>query len=236
MSHELRTPLNAIIGYSEVIKDQAFGADATARYTEYAGDIHTSGQHLLSLIVDILDTAKLDAGKFELDEEIVDLPELVARSLAQVRLALENKGLKLEVRIANDLPRVRADPIRFNQVLINLLSNAIKFTPRGGRIVVGAECGVVGEIMCKVSDTGIGMSGDDLLVALEPFSQVETGLSKSHQGTGLGLPLAKRLIELHGGAMEIESARGRGTTVRLRLPAERTIRVPSAEVFASTAA
>jgi signal transduction histidine kinase len=140
MSHELRTPLNAIIGYSEVIKDQSFGPNATSRYTEYAGDIYASGHHLLSLIVDVLDTAKLDAGKFELEEEIVDLAALVDRSLAQVRLAIENKGLRLELRIPTELPRVRADASRLNQVLINLLSNAIKFTPRGGRIEVAAEC------------------------------------------------------------------------------------------------
>jgi signal transduction histidine kinase len=236
MSHELRTPLNAIIGYSEVIKDQSFGPSAAGRYIEYAGDIFASGHHLLSLILDILDTAKLDAGKFELEEEIVDLAALVDRSLAQVRLAIENKGLRLELRIPTKLPKVRVDASRLNQVLINLLSNAIKFTPRGGLIEIAAECDIAGEMICKVSDTGIGMSAGDLLVALEPFSQVGNGLSKSHQGTGLGLPLAKRLVELHGGVMEIESAKGNGTTVLIRLPAERTIRVRLAEMTPAAAA
>jgi signal transduction histidine kinase len=223
MSHELRTPLNAIIGYSEIIKDQTFGPTAAARYTEYAGDIHNAGHHLLSLIVDILDTAKLDAGKFVLEEEIVDLAVLVDRSVAQLRLAIESKRLELELTIPDDLPRVRGDASRLNQVMINLLSNAVKFTPEGGHIRVSMACNAAGEMISEVSDTGIGMSTDDIAIALEPFLQVENALTKNYEGTGLGLPLAQRLVELHGGIMEIESQRGCGTTVRVRLPAERTV-------------
>lgn len=223
MSHELRTPLNAIIGYSEIIRDQIFGANAVAQYTEYAGDIYNSGHHLLTLIIDILDTAKIDAGKFELEDEIVDLAVLIDLSVAQVRLAIESKRLGLELTIPDGLPRVRADASRLKQVLINLLSNAVKFTPEGGHIRVGVRCSAEGETICEVSDTGIGMSSEDIAVALEPFSQVENGLTKSYDGTGLGLPLAQRLVELHGGIMEIESAKGCGTTVRVRLPAERTV-------------
>jgi len=231
MSHELRTPLNAIIGYSEIIKDQSFGPNAAARYAEYAGDIHTSGHHLLRLITDVLDTAKLDAGKFELEEDVVDLRELVDRSVAQVRLAIENKELGLELAIQSGL-QVRADANRLNQVLINLLSNALKFTPKGGRIRVGVARNAADEIICEVSDTGIGMSSDDIAVALEPFSQVDNALAKTYDGTGLGLPLALRLVELHGGIMEIESARGSGTTVRVRLPASRTVSAPPRKIGA----
>jgi signal transduction histidine kinase len=223
MSHELRTPLNAIIGYSEIIRDQIFGANAVAQYTEYAGDIYNSGHHLLRLIIDILDTAKLDAGKFVLEEEIVDLAVLVDRSVAQLRLAIESKRLELELTIPDDLPRVRGDASRLNQVMVNLLSNAVKFTPEDGHIQASMACNAAGEMIFEVSDTGIGMSTDDIAIALEPFSQVENALTKNYEGTGLGLPLAQRLVELHGGIMEIESQRGCGTTVRVRLPAERTV-------------
>jgi two-component system cell cycle sensor histidine kinase PleC len=201
MSHELRTPLNAIIGYSQVIRDQMLGADAQPRYREYAGDVAQSGEHLLRLINDILDTAKIDAGKLELAEEPVSLPEIISASLKQLQLAIERKRLRIELGVPPDLPVLRADEGRLMQVMMNLLSNAIKFTPEGGRIAIAAERSAGGDLVWSVSDTGIGMSAEEIAIALEPFAQVDNGMTKNYEGTGLGLPLAKRLVQLHDGTL-----------------------------------
>lgn len=221
MSHELRTPLNAIIGYSELIKDQSFGPEAGLRYAEYAADINSAGQHLLKVISDVLDTARIEAGTFKLNEEPVDLSDIVRSSLASLRLAMESKHLTVETDVGSIV--IRADPLRLNQVFINLLSNAVKFTPEHGRIVIRIEPDDARGLICAVSDTGIGMSAAEVDVALVPFAQVESNFTKSYQGTGLGLPLAKRLVELHGGSLSIESAKGAGTTVRVTLAADRVI-------------
>jgi NO-binding membrane sensor protein with MHYT domain/signal transduction histidine kinase len=223
MSHELRTPLNAIIGFSQIIRDQTFGAKAMAQYRQYAGDICTSGERLLRLIVDILDMAKVESGKLELEDDIVKPLELVDSCLRELRLAIGGKQLEVRVEPVAGLPLIRVDAHRLVQVLTNLLSNAVKFTPKGGQVVVVIGCVSGKGVFFEIKDNGIGMSGEEIAIALEPFSQVDNSLIKSFEGTGLGLPLAKRLIELHGGRMTIESAHGTGTTVRVTLPFERVL-------------
>jgi two-component system, cell cycle sensor histidine kinase PleC len=223
VSHELRTPLNAILGFSEVIRDQLFGAIGEARYAEYASDIHSSGQHLLQIINDLLDLSKLEAGKLELHDEELSLARLVEDCIRLVRGRAENGGLKLRVEVAATLPAVRADARLLKQILINLLSNATKFTPRGGTVTVAARLAANGGVEIDVIDTGIGMSDADIQVALSPFGQVDGTLSRRHEGTGLGLPLARALAELHGGALVVRSKPGSGTTVSIQLPAARSV-------------
>ncbi|HUH84658.1 MAG TPA: ATP-binding protein [Stellaceae bacterium] len=220
MSHELRTPLNAIIGFSEAIRDAVMGP-VSARYRDYARDIHSSGSHLLRLIKDILDLSKVEAGRLELREEIVDLATLVedCRRFFSERAAAG--GLKLTVRVASDLPRVQGDEIRLKQILLNLLSNAVKFTAPGGRIMLEAAKTPDGGVALSVADTGIGMTPEEVPLALEPFRQLEGAFNRRYDGTGLGLPLARQLAELHGGTLTIDSAKDRGTTVTVTLPASR---------------
>lgn len=233
MSHELRTPLNAIIGYSELIRDQAFGPGAVERYSDYARDIHGSGSNLLRMIGDILDTAQIEAGKLTLNDDIIDLVGLVERCLVQVRLVIENKQLRLETTVEDGLRYLRGDERRLGQVLINLLGNAVKFTEAGGSVGVRIGRGPNGEAICTVSDSGIGMSADEIDVALALFSQVDNALTKTYEGTGLGLPLARRLVELHGGTLTIGSEKGRGTSVSIVLAPDRVV---AADVETSAAA
>jgi signal transduction histidine kinase len=220
MSHELRTPLNAIIGFAEMQTLEVFGPLGDARYRDYAGDILSSGRHLLGLINDVLDIAKLDVGQLDLQEEEFDVAESIGECAHMVARQAEAAGVKLSVEVALGLPRLSADRRRIHQVLLNLLSNAAKFTPAGGRIVVGAAL-VDGALAVRVSDTGIGMAAEDIPRALERFGQVDSRLSRAYDGAGLGLPLAKQLIELHGGTLSIESAPDRGTTVSFVIPARR---------------
>jgi len=223
MSHELRTPLNAIIGFSEVIGESMFGPVGTPRYVEYARDIHHSGVHLLQIINDLLDISKIEAGKLELHEEPVRIPETIERVQRLVGEAAERGGLRCFVAVPSDIPAVRADARALRQILLNLWSNAVKFTPAGGEIRVTARIDAAGAVVIAVSDTGIGIRAQDIPRALAPFSQIDSHLSRRYQGTGLGLPLAKRLIELHGGSLDLSSVPGSGTTVTVRLPPERTI-------------
>jgi len=223
MSHELRTPLNAIIGFSQIIKEQTMGAVGVPRYIEYANDICSAGEHLLALINNVLDISKIQAGKVSLKEEPIDLHETVHGSLTAVSAqALKNK-VTLLVALPEALPAVRADAVAMRQILINLLSNAVKFTPEGGEVTVGIERPADGGITLVITDTGIGMSEDEIAIALEPFRQVENTLTKKFEGTGLGLPIARRLVELHGGRLEIASAKNLGTTIRAYLPPDRVI-------------
>jgi signal transduction histidine kinase len=219
MSHELRTPLNAIIGFSELIKTGMWGP-LNARYREYAGDIFNSGKHLLQLINEILDLSKLEAGQFELHEESVDLAELVRECLHLVEQQAADAGIELRQTIPPDIRFLRADDRRLRQIVINLLSTAVKFTSEGGQVRV-ALARRNGGVTLEVSDTGIGMNASDLARALEPFGQVDSALSRKYEGTGLGLPLAKQLVELHGGTLAIRSEPRVGTTVTITLPAER---------------
>jgi len=221
MSHELRTPLNAILGFSEVIKTQLFGPVGSPQYREYAEHIHKSGQHLLELINDVLDLSKINAGKMGLREEEVAISSLVYDSLALVRGRADK--ITLEEKPTGNLPLICADNRLLKQILINLLSNAIKFTPVGGTVSIGAAVTPSG-IAISVSDTGIGMSANEISKAMSEYGQVDSKVARDHQGTGLGLPICKSLAELHGGNLEIASQPGHGTTVTLTLPASRVLR------------
>jgi signal transduction histidine kinase len=223
MSHELRTPLNAIIGFSDLIRTQSVGPLQPAKYREYADDIHVSGQNLLAVINDILDMAKIEDGKMVLFEEAIDLDEQIAIATRSVSERARQGQVALEREVAPGLPPLFADQRSVRHVLLNLLSNAIKFTPGGGRICVRTERTREGGLELVVADTGIGMSPEHLAVALTPFGQVANEYTRRHDGTGLGLPLVKSLAELHGATMEIDSALGRGTTVRIVFPRERVL-------------
>ncbi len=221
VSHELRTPLNAIIGFSEVMKMEMFGAIPQAQYRDYIGDIHDSGVHLLTLINDILDLSKIEAGKFELHPTDIELPMLVDSCLRLVKDRAVNGKLTLIADLMPNLPPLRADERAVKQMLINLRSTATKFTPAGGRVTVGAQIGGDGDYLLTVSDTGIGIDEKDIEKAMAAFSQVDSALNRKYAGTGLGLPLVRLLAELHGGDIELESAPGQGTTVTVRLPQKR---------------
>jgi len=223
MSHELRTPLNAVIGFSEIIEREYFGPVGARRYVEYARDIHASGTHLLNVIGDILDIAKAEAGSTDLDEGPVDLVELVRASARLIEPRADAGQVRVAAEIAGSLPKIRADARRLKQVLINLLANAVKFSQPGGRVAVEARLDPDGGTVLAVRDTGIGMRPEDIPRALEPFAQVDSALSRRFEGTGLGLPLSRKLVELHGGSLAIESEPGHGTTVTVRLPAARTL-------------
>ena len=226
MSHELRTPLNAILGFSEVIRDRIMGDDEAA-YSRYANDIHDSGTHLLSVIDDILDIAKAEAGRLKLDPQPLDIGDLVARCMMIVNPQAERGRITLTVELAPGLPAIVADAAKLRQILINLLSNAIKFTPEGGRITIAAKQAPDGGIELSVADTGIGMSAEQIPTALEPFGQIDSSLSRRYGGTGLGLPLTNQLVMLHGGTLAIESAPGRGTTVTAHFPPSRSVPAPA---------
>ncbi len=225
MSHELRTPLNAIIGFSQIIKDQSMGPGVTKRYAEYAEDIWSSGEHLLELINNVLDISKIEAGKIELSEDTLDPAEIIQASVMAVQSQIARKRIALETHLPDKPVHVRADALRLRQILINLLANAAKFTPEGGTITVSTDVADGGPFAFVISDTGIGMSPEEITVALETFGQVENALVKKYEGLGLGLPLAKRFIERHGGRLVIDSVKGGGTTIRVELPAERVLRV-----------
>lgn len=217
-SHELRTPLNAIVGFSDLMRQQTFGPLGDARYERYADIIHDSGLRLLVIINDILDFAKLDAGKLELRAEEVEVLHVVVDCVRELELLAAKSCIGVCVHVCDAVSLIMADPNRLRQMLTNLLSNALKFTPRGGEICIDVY--KRGEnIAVSVSDTGIGMREADITTALEPFGQIH-GTKRDHAGTGLGLPLTKQLAELHGGAMEIESVSGFGTTVTILLPAQ----------------
>ena len=227
MSHELRTPLNAILGFSEIIRDKLLGKDVD-RYAAYAADIHRSGAHLLGIVNDILDVTRIEAGKLELREERVTVTALIHRCVITLREMAASGGVVLEGP-AHDLgASIYGDKTKLKQILINLLSNAIKFTPSGGRVEIGAEAERDGDGLCFwVRDTGIGMTGEEVRQALELFRQVDNTLSRRFEGAGLGLPLAVKLTELHGGRLEVRSAPRRGTTVSVYLPASRIIWDPA---------
>ena len=226
MSHELRTPLNAILGFSEIIKDRLFGPDATERYFDYTGDIHASAKHLLAIIDDILDLSKIEAGRNLLEESVVSVTEITQAARLLLRDRFEKAGLTLLVEVPEPAPQLCVDPRKFKQALLNLLTNALKFTPRGGMVTLAASFDAEGRFGLLVRDTGIGIAADNIDLVLSPFGQVASVLSRDHQGTGLGLPLARSLIELHGGQLSLASELGVGTAMTLWLPAARV--VPSA--------
>jgi two-component system cell cycle sensor histidine kinase PleC len=223
MSHELRTPLNAIIGFSELIALQSPGSTGTDRYREYAKDIHSSGTHLLGVINDVLDVAKIEAGHQQLNEISVNPADLIQRCLRMIRPRADTAGIRLCNTNNEVLPTLKADETKLQQVLLNLLSNAVKFTPSGGEVRIEAEVSPFDGMALKISDTGIGIASTDLERIFEPFEQVDSELNRKFDGTGLGLHLARAFMELHGGGLTVESSVGRGTTVVVRIPAERLL-------------
>jgi len=223
MSHELRTPLNSILGLSEMLINQTLGPLGSPKYREYAEDIHTSGNHLLSLISEVLDLSKIEAGEFEISESEIDVTQAVSTCVRMIEGRAPEESPRVRVEFANGLPRLLGDERRFKQILLNLLGNAVKFTPREGKVSVAARVSNGGRFTIEVADTGIGIAAKDIPKVLEPFGQVRDVFTRKHEGTGLGLYLAKSFTEMHGGTLEIASTLGKGTTVVLRFPKERTV-------------
>ncbi|HVZ02867.1 MAG TPA: ATP-binding protein [Dongiaceae bacterium] len=227
MSHELRTPLNAIIGFSQIIESRMYGADLD-RYVEYAKDIHNSGADLLKIINDILDLSKIEAGQMNVSEQAIELGRVIDSCLKVVSERAQRGRIALERNLPEHLPKLWADELRVKQMITNLVNNAVKFTEPGGRVVVSVRpsttaTGVEDGIDIVVRDTGIGMDPTEIEVALLPFGQVDQGLARRHEGTGLGLPLTRRMVELHQGRLLLTSARGKGTTVTLHFPKNRVL-------------
>jgi signal transduction histidine kinase len=216
MSHELRTPLNAIIGFSEVLLERMFG-EVNDKQVEYLKDIHESGRHLLSLINDILDLSKIEAGRMELELSEFHLPTAVSNAMTLVRERAQRHGIALGLEMDSGLGALHADERKVKQILLNLLSNAVKFTPDGGRVDVLARK-ADGKVEIAVRDTGIGIAPEDHAAVFEEFKQVGRDYTRKAEGTGLGLALTKRLVELHGGEIALESAPGKGSTFTVRLP------------------
>ncbi|MCH8862058.1 MAG: PAS domain S-box protein [Proteobacteria bacterium] len=227
ISHELRTPLNAVLGFAEAIRSEMFGPVGQPKYLEYADDIHKSGALLLEIINDILDLSKIEAGKMPLEEEELVVTEIVEQCVRLVRERATEAGLVIKVITKKAPARIYADRTRIKQILINLLTNAVKFTSSGGTIRLRVRSGKNGGAVFSVSDTGVGMSKLEIETALTPFGQVGSAMTRSHEGTGLGLPLAASFTEMHGGELIIESARGQGTTVSVLLPPERSVPAPA---------
>jgi len=221
MSHELRTPLNAIIGFSSMMRDQLAGPLGT-QYLDYTKIIVESGTHLLAIINDILDVARAETGRLKLSEEEVDIADIVSLSAGMIRTLAEKAEVECSFEVADDLPLFWGDPTKMRQILINLLTNAIKFTPAGGEVRLTAKQEQNGAINFLIKDTGIGIPADKMAIALAPFGQVDSSLARRYDGVGLGLPLTKRLLELHNGTLEIISEPGRGTEVTALLPPARS--------------
>ncbi|MBT5497895.1 MAG: PAS domain-containing protein [Alphaproteobacteria bacterium] len=222
MSHDLRTPLNAIIGFTQMMETKTFGSLGDPHYEEYAKDIHDSGNLLVSLINDILDISKIEAGRYELTEEMVDVSVIVENSMRMISTLSKAADLQLSTEIESDLPMLRGDERSITQILNNLLSNAVKFSAQGRAIKVSAR-NIQGSITISVTDAGVGMSEGDIEKALMPFQQADSSATKSHEGTGLGLHLCHNLMKLHGGAIHLESKVGVGTTATVTFPADRTV-------------
>jgi signal transduction histidine kinase len=222
MNHELRTPLNAILGFAQVIHEQRFGPGSLDRYSEYASHIISSGEHLLSLINDLLDMAKIEAGKLELETQPIDIRQLLSATLVMVRETAASSGIAIRLEAPDEPIALPGDPRRLKQCFLNLVSNAIKFTPEGGRVVVRITPHPEA-VEITVADTGIGVRPTDIAKIFEPFGQVDSPLARRHVGTGLGLPIARTLVELHGGDLSFSSVEGAGTTVTVSLPRQRLV-------------
>lgn len=221
MSHELRTPLNAVIGFADVMNGEMFGALGCAKYKEYAGNIADSGRRLQDVVTDILDVARIETGKMEFNPERVKVAPIVESCLSMIKERADGAGLKLRRRIRKDLPDILSEPRRFKQIILNLLSNAVKFTPEGGRVginVIFSER--TRQLIVSISDTGIGIKAEDIPKAMALFGQVDSRLARKYEGTGLGLPLTKAFVDLHGGVMKLKSIQGIGTTVTVYIPSD----------------
>jgi two-component system, cell cycle sensor histidine kinase PleC len=222
MSHELRTPLNTVIGFAKLIGEHQKRRLKDAQVVEYADLIRDAATHLLTVINDILDISDMQSGTYALDEREVHLPEVLEAAVASFKSHALELGLELVVDIAADLPTVKGDAAKLGKVFANLIGNALKFTPPGGSVTVEARAQEDRVVIC-VRDTGLGMSKEDITVALTPFAQVDASRSRWREGTGLGLPIAKALVQLHGGRLEIRSAKSLGTEVVVKLPAASVI-------------
>jgi signal transduction histidine kinase len=224
ISHELRTPLNAIIGFSTIINSQLFG-EINEKYLEYSKDIHESGVHLLDIINDILDLSKAEAGALTLQFDAFDMTYAVNKCMRIISERADKGKIKLVTDVAPKMPHIIADRVRCIQIILNLVSNAIKFTHEGGTVTVRAHCkdDVSGQkwFYVSIEDTGIGMTREEIEKAFQSFGQIDSGLNRKYEGTGLGLPLTKKLVDLHGGSIHIESERGHGTTVHVMIPSQR---------------
>ncbi|MCH9051958.1 MAG: PAS-domain containing protein, partial [Proteobacteria bacterium] len=223
VTHELRTPLNAVIGLSELMNEAMFGPLGHPKYTEYAKDITESGRHLLDLIEDILDLSRIEVGKLELYEEKVDVVKVVGACMMILRSRAEAGRIEIQISLPEDVPMLMADERKLKQILLNILSNAIKFTPAGGAVTLQAYVEKDGGFVFMIRDTGIGIASKHLSTAMAPFGQVDSSISRKYQGTGLGLPLTKALVELHGGGIELTSVVDVGTEVTIRFPKSRIV-------------
>jgi signal transduction histidine kinase len=223
ISHELRTPLNAIIGFSGLMQDERFGPLGASRYREYVSDIKQSGEHLLELINNILNLSRAEAGKLDLHEDDLDIVDLAQTCARHMQPRVAEAGLQLELSLPPSPQMLRADAAKLRQILFNLLSNAVKFTPEGGRVFLRIDKRPDGGITLIVEDTGVGMAAADIPLALQPFTQLDSSLARRYEGTGLGLPLTRSLVELHGGRLQLESSLGKGTTATVMLPASRSL-------------
>jgi two-component system cell cycle sensor histidine kinase PleC len=223
MSHELRTPLNAILGFSEVMKNEVLGPMQNATYREYASDIHASGEHLLALINEILDLSRVEAGRYELNEEPVTLVHVIADCENLVRLRARAKGLKIVLDLEPDLPRLWADERSIRQIVLNLLSNAIKFTPPGGEIVISAGWTAGGGQYVSVRDNGPGISEEELPIVLSSFGQGAIAIKSAEQGAGLGLPIVQAMMRMHDGTFELRSKLREGTEAICCFPRSRVM-------------
>jgi signal transduction histidine kinase len=223
MSHELRTPLNAIIGFSQVMAGEMLGPITTTRYVGYARDILASAEHLLGIINDILDVSKLEAGKVELIEELIDLPKAIADLIVLVEGKAKTADIRLVARQDGDVPLLRGDLRKVKQIVLNLVTNAIKFSPDGGRVEIVCRASPRDGLSVAVIDTGIGIDQNDIGRVLEAFEQVDSSLSRKQQGTGLGLPLVRAMMELHAGRFELDSTVGAGTKATIVFPADRLV-------------
>jgi two-component system cell cycle sensor histidine kinase PleC len=223
MSHELRTPLNAILGFSEVMKNEIFGGHANAAYKEYSADIHGSGQHLLNLINEILDLSRIEAGKYELNEEALSLPSVVDECQHMLALRAKAKGQSIRALAEPQLPRVWADERAIRQAVLNVLSNAIKFTPQGGEITIKVGWTATGGQYVSVADNGPGIPENEIPIVMQSFGRGSLAIKTAEQGSGLGLPIVKGLIDLHGGGFHLKSKPRAGTEVTITLPAERVM-------------
>ena len=219
ISHELRTPLNAIIGFGEMMHRQILGPIGLPAYREYAHHIHQSGMHLLSLVEEMLDLSKVEAGKLEIERVATEPGTLLAESLVMLRPTAEAAQVEMIVTGAPSAwPVLGGDPVKLKQVFVNLLGNAIKFTPAGGQVTISGEVADA-FLRIRISDTGIGMRAEEIPLVVQPFYRTSSAYDAKHQGAGLGLPFAKAVVELHGGSLAIESRLSLGTTVTITLPA-----------------
>ncbi|MFN3855506.1 MAG: MFS domain-containing histidine kinase [Phreatobacter sp.] len=223
MSHELRTPLNAILGFSEVMKGEMFGPHSSPQYAEYARDIHASGQHLLSLINEILDLSRIEAGRYELNEEAITLAHVVEECHHLLKVRAKNKGVEIVERFEPNLPKLWADERAIRQIVLNLMSNAIKFTPAGGEITLKVGWTASGGQYVAVKDTGPGIPEDEIPIVLSNFGQGSNAIKSAEQGTGLGLPIVQGLVSMHGGTFTLRSTVRVGTEVTATFPAERVM-------------